>query len=257
MRSVAFACVIATVPFLVGRTAAAQAPSAAPADAPEPSAATPAPAQPPPPEPAAPPPAAVDAEAPKVAPVRAFAPAPPEPNRSPLLVVPFLGIHSFQNDNATNIGPGLRLGVLLGGRLSDVVSLGGEAALDVVNPKNLPPGEDVTELNLHVAFSPLLHAKSGPVEIVAGPKLGFFYLSADGSGNGISESASAHGWVYGLNLGLFGALSESVSMGGLVSFDFEKATEVCSSGNGVPEMCTSSGLDNTLKILGVTLALIL
>jgi hypothetical protein len=243
MRSIAIACVIASVPLLVGRTAAAQdAPGAETAEAPAPAAVTSAPAQPPPPAPAAPP--------------QAFAPPPPEPSRSPLIIVPFVGVHSFQNDTAKNLDAGLRLGGIVGGRVSDVLSLGGEAVLDVVNPNGVPSGVDVTALQFHIAFSPLLHARSGGAELVVGPKLGFFLLSEDVSGGGVSASESIHGWLFGGNIGAFGAVSDTMSVGGLVSFDFEKATEACGSAAGQPEMCTSSGLDNTAKVLGVAAAMI-
>jgi hypothetical protein len=256
---------LAAVPILVARSASAQVPAPAGADAADAAAANAAappaasvPEQPPPPVTTTPPPppAAVDSEAPKTAPVRRFEPAPQESQRSIGVIIPFLGIHSFQNDSATNLDAGLRLGVLTGGRVSDVLSLGGEGAVDFVNPNNVPSGVNVTAFQFHVAFSPLLHATSSKAEFVIGPKLGWFWLSEDASGGGQSASSSAHGYLYGLNIGAFGAINDTVSLGGLVSFDFERATEVCLTVPGSPEACTSSGLDNTAKVLGVTLALL-
>jgi hypothetical protein len=58
-------------------------------------------------------------------------------------------------------------------------------------------------------------------------------------------------------VGLFGAVNEKVSMGGLISFDFEKATEVCFTDATQTEECTSSGLDNSLKVLAVAIALLI
>jgi hypothetical protein len=248
--------------------ASAQTP-ASPAPAPAADVAAPPSTQAPPPPVAAPaspsavpsappPPAAVDAEAPKVAPVRAYAPPPPlDPGPPVFLFMPFLGIHSFQNDSARALDAGLRVGALLGGRVNEVLSLDVVAALDVLNPNGVPAGVDVTALQFHIAFSPLIHARSGGAEIVVGPKLGLFALSEDASSGTESASESAHGWLYGFNFGIFGAANDTLSVGGLVSFDVEKATEICASGTGVPEMCQSVDPSGSAKVLGVAFALLM
>jgi hypothetical protein len=177
--------------------------------------------------------------------------------RSGVVFIPLLGFHSFQNDDATSLGAGLRLGALLGGRVNHALSLNVEATFDVLNPKNVPSSVDVTALQFHAAFSPLLHTVSGTVEFVAGPKLGVFALTEDASGGGLTASSSAHGWLYGFNVGLFGAVNEKVSIGGLISFDFEKATEACVTNTTHAETCTTSGLDNSAKVLAVAIALLI
>jgi hypothetical protein len=238
MRSLRLACVLGALPLLVTGSAGAQQPAARAEPAPPPEV-----------EAAPTPPPAVGA-----APPRVLEPPSSDSRRSGVLIVPFVGLHSFQNDDAKNLDAGLRVGVLVGGRINEMLSIGGQAALDVVNPKNVPSGEDVTAWQLHVALSPLLHAQTGPIEIVLGPKLGFFFLHEDISGSLGSGSESIHGWLYGANLGAFAAANAKVSIGGLLSFDFEKATEACFTVSGQAEMCSSSGLDNTAKVLGVALA---
>jgi hypothetical protein len=202
----------------------------------------------------------VDPENPVAPPARSLArtspPLPGEPERSAFLFLPTIGVHSFQNDSATNLDAGLRLGALVGARINDSLSLNAEATLDLVNPSNVPPGVDITALQFHIAFSPLIHATSGAVELVVGPKLGLFALSLDASGGGQKSSSSVHGWLYGVNVGAFGRVNDTLSMGALVSFDFERATEECDTEPGFSEMCTSSGFDNSVKVLGVGVALL-
>ena len=171
--------------------------------------------------------------------------------------MPMLGFHSFQNDDATNLSAGLRLGALLGGRVNESLSLNVEATLDLVNPSNVPSGVDETALQFHVAFAPLAHVASGGVEFVAGPKIGLWALAVDASAGGQTASSSAHGWLYGFNLGLFGALNETVSMGGFLSLDIENATELCLTAPGQSEMCTSDNLGDSAKVLAMGIALLL
>jgi hypothetical protein len=171
-------------------------------------------------------------------------------------LIPFLGVHSLQNDSAKNFDPGLRVGALLGARVGGAFSVGAEVALDVLNPSNVPSGVDVTALDYHIAFSPLYHLKNAAgTELVAGPKLGLFRLTEDVSGGGQSGSVSAYGLLYGLNVGVFGTLTETTSMGALLSFDLEDPNEVCSTLPGLPESCSSDNLQ-TLKVVALALALL-
>jgi hypothetical protein len=249
MKLVGLTVVVAVETILSFGAARAQEPGNA---APAPIAAAPA---------AAPAAAAVDAENPPASAARAMtqpaAPPPDAPPRSQILFIPSLGIHSFQNDSAKDLDAGLRLQATVGGRVSDVVSVNVEVALDVMNPNNVPSGVDVSAMQYHGALSPLVHLGTGATEVVLGPKLGLFKMSVDASGGGQSVSSSAHGWLYGVNFGIFGRLNDKASLGGLLSFDFEKATEVCLSAPGAGEQCEGSNLGDSAKVLGVSLALML
>jgi hypothetical protein len=193
---------------------------------------------------------------PQVGPRRPLEPAAAAARGSGLLVIPFLGLHSFQNASARREDAGLRVGVLLGGRINRAFSIGGEVALDVLNPNEIPAGDDVTALSFHVAFSPLVHVRSGATEFVVGPKLGLFAASEKETSGGFTTSSSIQGWLYGINMGIFGAISEKVSLGGLLSFDVENATEFCETQITQVETCSSNDLGGSAKVLGVTLALL-
>src|SRR5262249_11674269 len=83
------------------------------------------------------------------------APAPPLWHEGKT-VVPFAGINSFVGDRATNLGVGIRLGTLLGSRVSERWSLNVELAFDFVNADS-PPGVTDRGYVLDLAFAPLLH----------------------------------------------------------------------------------------------------
>jgi hypothetical protein len=176
--------------------------------------------------------------------------------RSAFLFMPFLGIHSFQNESART-DPGFRTGALLGGRIGEVVSINGEAALDVLNPSNVPAGVSVTAIQLHAALSPLVHARVEKLEFVAGPKLGLFAMSSTASGFGDTVDEFVRGWLVGFNLGLFGALTDNLSIGGRLSFDIEYADKVCVNVNNSGEQCQSVETDSSAKVLGLGVALLM
>lgn len=91
------------------------------------------------------------------------------------LALPFLGIHSYQHQEASAYAPGLRLGTLLGGRISDVVSLNGELTLDFSNPR--AAAASFQERAFRVAFNPMIEVPAGPVALMFGAKLGAFLVS--------------------------------------------------------------------------------
>jgi hypothetical protein len=250
-----------TAMFFVFHAAVSVAPARAQAPAaPEPSAA-PVQQEPTPAVPPAAAPQAVDSQAPERPPTRTLHQELPAdeaaPRSSGLLFLPSVGIHSFQNDSARAYDAGFRMGSLLGGRVNQFVSINGEAALDIMNPTGVPAGLNVSAMQLHAAFSPLAHARTGNLELVVGPKLGLFLIDIDVTGNGNEASSTARGWMYGLNIGMFGALTDTVSLGGRLSFDFQTVTTACISGTGVSETCQSPDDDETLKVLGVGLAMLM
>lgn len=154
-------------------------------------------------------------------------PAAPPP-RSPFLALPFIGIHSIQNSDS-NTGPGLRIGGIIGARLNDQVSFNGELVYDRVNLDDVPSGADVSVYNFQAVAAPFFHLQIAPTaEIVIGPKVGLFHFADTLSAYGTSASSSVTGWIVGGNLGAFVRVSNAVALGGLVSFDYEKAS-ICSS----------------------------
>ncbi|HVV51855.1 MAG TPA: hypothetical protein VHO06_19460 [Polyangia bacterium] len=169
------------------------------------------------------------------------------PARGPLLVALFLGVNSVQ-DAGAETGLGLRTGVLAGGRLGDRISLDGEAVFDDVNHTGASPsGETVSTTILQASFAPLYHLPpAGPVEIVVGPKLGFFREANDVTAGPSEVDLSVYGWLVGANAGAFAWLNGRVALGGLVSFDYQYA-ELCRA----PANVTCTIGDHGTKLLSV------
>ena len=91
---------------------------------------------------------------------------------------------------------------------------------------------------------------SPTAEIVIGPKLGLFFehfsLSESVGTNTLDFSGSSEGLLLGANLGAFFRVSDALSLGGLINFDYLRE-EWCSS-NQVN--CTVSG--DGLKVISFT-----
>ena len=166
--------------------------------------------------------------------------------------MPYFGLHSYQHANASNYGPGLRFGTLMGGRPSDIISLNGELSFDKGNA-SVPSGIGYSEWAVDLAFSPLAQIPVGPVEIVLGPKLGIFVTQTEVSQSGFETKADTDGWIAGANGGLFVPVSPTTSLGLLVSFESKWTQQACARVNGGVEMCTSVG---SAKVLGVSLGAI-
>lgn len=186
--------------------------------------------------------------------------------RHGLLVLPYLGIHSYQNADMAGYSPGARFGALFGGRASHWLSLNGELTVDV---SDIPHGGGSSNFNegseyyLDLALSPLVHLVRGPVELVAGPKLGFFRAetSFSGSTSGVSgESTSLTGITAGFNAGAFVPVSGLVEIGGLLSIEARDAREYCVTPSGGAQTCTSNDVYqsavvlHTATLVGATIA---
>ena len=91
-----------------------------------------------------------------------------EPRKRGFLAMPFLGVHSYRNDAATNYDPGARFGTFLGGRINQTLSMNGQMTFDVSNRNDLA-GANVSEIALDMGFSPLVHLPVGELELVLGP----------------------------------------------------------------------------------------
>ncbi|MEO8214324.1 MAG: hypothetical protein ABI560_14080, partial [Myxococcales bacterium] len=102
----------------------------------------------------------------------------------------------------------------------------------------------------------LVHVPAGTVELVVGPKLGFWGLAGTATSGGTTAESSASGFVLGLNAGLFGALGSSMSVGGLFSFDLRTIRQTCTTLSGFAEQCTTYDSPEVEKVLGFNAALL-
>jgi hypothetical protein len=175
------------------------------------------------------------------------------PNHSGFLALPYLGIETHRGSTGNNDGVGFVLGVLLGGRLNEHISLNGEFTIDVLNPKNVPSGEDVTAVEVDIAFSPLFHLPLGNGELVVGPKLGIMAGAETDTSGGAQASARIDGYTAGLNLGAFFPINPSVSLGGLLNLELRKPGEECSTFPGESEVCDSTSSFPSQKIIAFNL----
>ena len=246
---------------------------ATPAPAPAPSAPAPAPAYPapatPPPAPAATPPAPAPAPSPAFGkgypqPASSYPPPPyayqprPAPGPPPLpphtgfLALPYVGIHSFSGDGTSGLDPGLRLGAFLGGVVSEIFSANGEVTIDVMNPRT--PGFDSSEWMAHFTFSPLFHARANSAEVVIGPKLGLWTLSAHGSDGIETIDVAEQGWTIGGNVGVFFAVGGGgTSLGMLLSVANLQISHACVTRTGYGEQC-SNDVNGDVNVLAFTFA---
>jgi hypothetical protein len=182
--------------------------------------------------------------------------APPPPLKSPFLKIGYIGAVIPVGQSSDHDGVGFRIGTILGVRLAPQFSLNGELTLDIDNPKNTTPGANAGEAEFDLALSPLFHLPIGNMELVVGPKLGFYADSLTESGGGATATFTNTGWVAGVNAGAFASLSGGTSIGALVSFVSRKATEACASGTGVPEQCSTDISGPSYKALGITGAIL-
>jgi hypothetical protein len=184
------------------------------------------------------------------------APAPPPaaPGRHGFLPIVYLGVNSFQGTTGQNTGPGFRIGTILGGRINPMFSINGELTIDVINPKNLAPGVSVTAAAVDIAASPLFHlplGATGAAELVLGPKLGFWVDSGTVSGSLNDGTGSDSGFLFGLNAGLFGYITPSTAIGGLLSFEGRSYSSSCFTPSGSTQTCQSTNLPDSDKVLGI------
>ena len=171
-----------------------------------------------------------------------------------LMLVPMIGINSFQGDSGRGAGPGLRLGLLAGSRLTELLSLNVGFAFDIVNV-DAPPGASAGRYVFDVGFNPLFHFPLQKLDIVAGPLGGVFVDYAKLRGAGLSVNTWAYGWTAGVNAGVLFPVSPKVRLGGLANFYLRNPFKVCVTANGM-DTCASSGVDS-VKTLALSFAALL
>lgn len=170
------------------------------------------------------------------------------------MVVPMIGINSFQGDSGRSTGPGLRLGLLAGSRLTELLSLNVGFAFDIVNV-DVPAGADAGRYVLDVGFNPLFHFPLQSLEIVAGPLGGVFVDYGTLGAGGQSVDTWSYGWTAGANAGVLFPVGPKVRLGGLANFYLRNPIKVCATANGM-DSCASSGIDS-VKTLALSFAAIL
>jgi hypothetical protein len=190
-------------------------------------------------------------------PPSAYAAQPAVPEKHGFLPIIYLGVNSFQGHAGDGLGPGFRIGTILGGRLTPQFSLNGELTIDVLNVNNVPSGTDVTTVEIDFALSPLFHQQLSPTaELVLGPKLGFVGGASSSSVGGQSQGdASVSGYVFGLNAGAFFSISQSTELGGLLTFEGRKYSQACFTPPGGTQDCTLP-IPIADKVLGISGAIL-
>jgi hypothetical protein len=170
------------------------------------------------------------------------APPPLEPHRQVLGLL-FAGVQSIQNQGSST-GPGLRLGLVLGGRIDSRLSINAQVSYDILNPDRAVPG--VSFYNFAAAAAPLFELSlPRGMRALVGPKLGLFRAGASGQGERDASDAVYTGLLVGANLGAFVRVSRrnEIDVGGLVGLDLEKALSCRVNGNvGNGASCAASGL---------------
>jgi hypothetical protein len=179
---------------------------------------------------------------------------PPPPRRSRVLVLPFIGLHSFVGNGADHRSVGASAGGLLGFRFSPVFSFAGELSVDVLNLHDSP--DNASGVAFVMALVPQFHIVSPSFEIILGPKIGLWFEGIDSTYNSQRVSDTASGLVVGLNAGIFFPVGRRLSLGGLLTLDLRPFNRKCADTDTTNEICTSSDLPDALKLWGLAGALL-
>jgi hypothetical protein len=163
---------------------------------------------------------AVYPPAPSATPALQASPPPPKP----YIIIASVGVHSEQDSDSSNLGPGLRIGALAGGRVTDQISINGELAYDLFNIKNVPAGVNVSSYGLQLSAAPFYEVPGlTGWQLLLGPKLGLQYIGSSSSASGSPTiSGSSTALLLGLNAAAFVRLSDAVALGGLLNAELDK-----------------------------------
>jgi hypothetical protein len=191
------------------------------------------------------------------------------------LILPFLGVNSFQGESGDGLTVGARFGGMAGLRFGDIngghgssyfFSTNGEFTGDWANVKNVSPGDSRLIIQGVFAASPLLHVSlPSNIELVLGPKLGYWFSAESDTVTtpglyGSQKTTGSHtdvGFVVGANLGAFYGVGDSMAVGGLVNFDLRLVSSCTNSSNDAS--VSYSGICSpgpSLKVLGISAAAI-
>ncbi len=205
---------------------------------------------PPPPGYYAPAPQPAYGQPPRYTPGPAYAPPPVEPAfRRGFLWMPYIGVNVPVGDTSNSVSTGLRLGGIFGFNMGPFLSLNGELTIDVLNLDSTA-GVSATGAEVDLAFSPLFHIDLPALELVVGPKLGFFAMSATYSESGYPDSTmSGNGLAYGVNAGVFIPLGR-IAIGGLLNFTGRSYSSACQN-----DVCGDASSGSADKFFGFSGAL--
>jgi hypothetical protein len=163
------------------------------------------------------------------------------PRHRGFMALPYLGLNFPVGDGSDYYSTGFRMGALLGGYLGSHFSLNGELSIDFLNPDT---SVDVTNVLLNIGLSPLFHFGPPRLDIVFGPRLGYFVDSMSYSGGSQDITQSVKGFAYGFNTGAFFQLGR-IWLGGLLSLTLHDPSEYCVSdySTGYDEECRDADGD--------------
>jgi hypothetical protein len=200
-----------------------------------------------PPEAAAPAAAEPEARAP-AAPAKPVAAMTAPHAKEGFMVIPAIGINSFQGSSGDGMGVGLRVGLLAGSRLTERFSLNLGVAFDKVNLK----ASGASDLALDLGVSPLIHFPQEKFEILVGPILGSFVDHGSAGSGTFGIDTWTYGWTIGANAGAMFPVGAKASIGGLINFTLRNPLKSCVTTNG-NDVCQSDMLTSA-KVLAVTAA---
>jgi hypothetical protein len=177
----------------------------------------------------------------------------PRPASRVFQLIPYIGVHSFRGEGGKILGPGPRVGGLVGFRLGDRFLINFELTVDIVNATHLPAFDTYSEMDLTLGLSPLVaFPVSDGVELAFGPKLGAWLAdysqssSMRGSGNGLYS-----GFDLGANGAAFVQVGRKLWLGGLLSFDFRTYSTSCFTPYAGVEGCSSTNLPTSDKVVSL------
>ena len=99
------------------------------------------------------------------------------------------------------------------------------------------------------AFSPLYHLALPQLEIVVGPKLGFFGASSSVDYGGSTYTGSGSGVAYGLNAGVFFPLG-NIAIGGLLNVTVRSFSSCDNTNSNSSDYCITGPDQKTLGFSG-------
>lgn len=161
-------------------------------------------------------------------------------------LIPMVGMADLDNeDGDADYDAGLALGVMLGGRVSERVSLLGHVHF---HPLTTNDDDEEGRLTL-VQFVPLFHVVTEDTFTLSlGPALGGFDLSIDVDLGFDDATLSVTGWSIGAVVGAFFNVSDTFSIGPTVQYGKIYATEVCAESGG-SQQCDDVDDDDGLTVL--------
>jgi hypothetical protein len=182
------------------------------------------------------------------APVAARTPADAPRWREGFQFVPSIGVHSVQGDGGKGTGPGLRVGLMAGQRVIELLSLNVALVYDRANIDTPEAGGNA----LDIGFSPLFHFPLEKLEIVAGPVAGIFVNQLT---IGSFSDSWSYGWTAGANAGAMFQVGSRVHLGGLLNFSLHNAFKSCTTTNGI-DTCFTENIPSG-KVLALSFAAML